>query len=226
MLASGAVLSGQGAGMPNLPGEFHKPTQPDEAAQLIRRTGGWPLMPSPRLPDDYLAGAPAAIDLTGLNLDYVRRAPDGRLQIGAMTPLQTLVEAPLAQDVAGGLLVRAAQLAAGSAMRHLATVGGALTAPKGPPEVALALLVLDASLLLQGASARREAPLSEFAPGADLLLEVSLTAARRGALERVARTPRDEAIVAVAAVMQIEHGVCRHVRLAVGGAGPRPALVR
>ena len=45
-------------------------------------------------------------------------------------------------------------------------------------------------------------------------------------MERVARTPRDEAIVAAVAVMEVEGGVCRRVRLALGGAGLQPSRVR
>jgi carbon-monoxide dehydrogenase medium subunit len=42
------------------------------------------------------------------------------------------------------------------------------------------------------------------------------------AVERVARAPRDEAIVAAAAVVTAQHGLLRQVRVAVGGAHPQP----
>jgi carbon-monoxide dehydrogenase medium subunit len=44
-------------------------------------------------------------------------------------------------------------------------------------------------------------------------------------LARVARSPRDEAIVAVAAKLYVHEGVCRNVRLAVAGASPQPTRV-
>lgn len=72
----------------------------------------------------------------------------------------------------------------------------------------------------------REIPLAGFQPNAlasgELVAEVKFerpAAHAGGALERVARAPRDEAIVAAAALVEVANGVCRQVRLALAGAG-------
>jgi CO/xanthine dehydrogenase FAD-binding subunit len=72
----------------------------------------------------------------------------------------------------------------------------------------------------------REIPLAGFQPNAlasgELIVEVHFdrpSAYAGGALARVARAPRDEAIVAAAALVEMADGVCRQVRLAIAGAG-------
>jgi CO/xanthine dehydrogenase FAD-binding subunit len=117
----------------------------------------------------------------------------------------------------------------------------------GPPEVALALLVLEAVLVVEGAgqtkdegprtnpAARagaesrnpgREMALADYyATGGMLAMDELLVAVRLpspptgavAALARVARTPRDQAIVA--AVALVAPGV---VRVALAGATPKP----
>jgi CO/xanthine dehydrogenase FAD-binding subunit len=211
----------------NRPREFYRPLTVAEAVRLLRRPAARALMPGPRLPDEPFAGIEAAVDLSALPLNYLRAA-EGRIHIGALTPLQTVADSALLTDSGAGLLVRAALLAAGSALRHLATLGGAASAPQGPPEVVLALLALEAVVVVHGA-ARREVPLAEYFPEpAELMEEVSFAPrpGMRTGLERVARTPRDEAMVAVVVAMTVDGGVCRWVRLAAGGVGPRPGLVR
>jgi carbon-monoxide dehydrogenase medium subunit len=117
-------------------------------------------------------------------------------------------------------------------LRHLATVGGALLAQDGPPEVLLALLALAASVVVHGQGGKtREQSLVDFVAAREqslardeLVVEVRFAhpGQSSGALERVARTPRDEAIVAVAAILAVEEGVCRQARLALAGATSRP----
>lgn len=223
--------------MPELPSEFHRPTTLAAALDLLRRPAprAQPLMPGPRLPDDPFAGLEAAVDLSALGLDAVTRDADGGLRLGALLTLQALSEHPEALALAGGVLAQAAHLAGGNAQRQAATLGGAVRqhlgaasglTRDGPPETALALLALDARLVVHGAAGERAMPLSDYyATGGmlamdDLLVAVSVPAqpaGARGALQRVARTPRDQAIVAAACVRA--PGL---LRLAVAGATPRP----
>jgi CO/xanthine dehydrogenase FAD-binding subunit len=223
--------------MPALPREFHRPTTLAAALDLLRRRAPrtQALMPGPRLPDEPFAGLEAAVDLSALGLDAATQEADGSLRLGALLTLQSLAIHPAATALADGLLARAAQLAGGNAQRQAATLGGAVrqhlgaasgVTRDGPPETALALLALDARLIVHGAAGERAMPLSDYYDTGgmlamdELLVAVSVPAqpaGARGALERVARTPRDQAIVAAACVRA--PGL---LRLAVAGATPRP----
>ncbi len=87
-------------------------------------------------------------------------------------------------------------------------------------------VVLDPEHGAPEATRTREIPLAGFQSNAlasgELVAEVKFerpAAYVGGALERVARAPRDEAIVAAAALVEVADGVCRQVRLALAGAG-------
>lgn len=207
--------------MPGQIREFHRAANPARAVELLQRTEvpTGALVIGPRPPDSPFAGAEALVDLGGLALDYIRLDGD-RLQIGALTPLQALVESPAVNALAGGILAQAAQLAAHFGLRNLATVAGALADGDGPPEVLLALLALDAQVLVAGKGEQRIA-LAAYQPApADLVLEVTVprpVAGLGGALARVARTPLDQAIV-VAVATATDTKLC----VAVAGAGAQP----
>jgi CO/xanthine dehydrogenase FAD-binding subunit len=211
------------------PREYRRPATAAEAQELLRREAPrtTPLMLGPRTPDALYADVDAVVDLSGLDLAYVR-AEGGEIHIGALTALQDLADSKVLQSLAGGVLAEAARASAASGMRHVATFGGALLTRDGPPEVRLAVSALDylpgAAVVIQGAD-RYELPLSGWErplPG-EILLEVKFAPPPEpcgGALERVARTPRDEAIVAAAAVVEANNGVARRVRVAVGPCAP------
>ena len=223
--------------MSSNPTEFHRPLDLDQALRLLQRSAPATraLMPGPRAPDEPFADVEAVVDLSQLALDRIEPGDDGALSLGAFATLQTLATHEAARALAGGLLSDSAALAGGNAQRQAATVGGAVRqhlgamaglTRDGPPEVALALLALDARLVVRGASGETAMPLSDYYDtGGMLARDALLVAVRipvqpegaRGALARVARTPKDQAIVAAAAVSA--PGL---VRLCVAGATPRP----
>ncbi|MBI3761451.1 MAG: FAD binding domain-containing protein [Chloroflexi bacterium] len=218
--------------MPTRSREYHRPTDLPDALKLLRRRDvrTIPLVVGPKPPPNPYAEAEAVVDLSRLNLAYVNPTDNGIIHIGAMTPLQDLIDSPLLSSQANGLLPHATQHVAHYGLRHLATVGGAVLSREGPPEVLLALLALDAIVALRG-NGRRGMALPDFlaadaAPG-EMVAEVNFRRLPEtkvgGALERVARTPRDEAIVAAVAVVELaDGGACRSARVAVAGAGLRP----
>lgn len=189
-----------------LPRQIHRPATPAEAAALLQQPGTAPLELGPRVALDPYANAETVVDLSQLSLDYIR-ADEDAIRIGPLTPLQALVESEVIRAHAGGLLARAAQIVAHLGLRHIATIGAAWRATDGPPEVRLALLVLDAA-------ATSDSPLAE--------LILPRRPGLRAALERIARTPRDEAIVAAAVSLTVREGVCREARVALAGACPQP----
>ena len=209
--------------MPTRLRDYFRPADLSAAVQLLRGHpgGAVPLWLGPRPPVDVYQDQAAVVELADLGLAQVT-AEAGQLSLGAALPLQTLVEHPAVQGVANGVLSEAARLSAHLGLRQAATLGGALLAQAGPPEIRLALLALDAVVLTLGAEPRAT-PLAAWEPaGGELPLAVTLGTGLRqgGALERVARMPLDEAIVAAVAVLTAADGVCQAGRVAVASAGP------
>jgi carbon-monoxide dehydrogenase medium subunit len=219
--------------------EYHRPAEAAEALALLQRAGvsTAPLAVGPRVADGHLAGVEAVIDQAQLGLDYVNETADGVVHLGVTASLQQLVDSVLLQSLADGIVAEAALLAGGSAMRHAATVGGMIAYERqaankaqraGPPELLIALLVLEADLIYQRAGQGQvvvtlDAYLStggDVALG-DLLVEVRFArpgSAAHASLARVARTPRDQAIVAAAALLD---GATVRLALAAGGTALR-----
>jgi CO/xanthine dehydrogenase FAD-binding subunit len=225
--------------MTTQPREYLRPEDwPSALAALSRPDrSARPLVTAPRLPAEPFAGVDAVVDLSRLNLASIQQT-ERAVELGALVPLQDLVELNWQTDPAANVLAEAAHLAAHHGLRHLASVGGVLYARTGPPEVLLALLALEAVVVLRSAGevaaeTGRETPLADFLAQENPAtgeVAVAVRFARSpahsgGGLERVARTPRDEAIVAAAAVVELEGGVCKRARVSLAGTGVAPRRV-
>lgn len=214
--------------MPRRIREYHRPADLDGALELLRRrdVSTVPLWTGPRPVALADRDAEAVVDLSAAGLAYVRETEAGQIRVGAMTPLQDLAESPLLKSRASGVLAEAAHLSGHAGLRRLASLGGALADREGPPEVALALLALDAAVIVR-AESEINLPLSQFltrglGEGEVVLAAVVPRLPEAGlgaALERLARTPRDQAIVAAAAVVEMQAGKCRRARLATAAGG-------
>ena len=218
--------------MTTQPSEYYRPEDWPSALAALNAPGrsASPLIIPPRVPAEPYAGVEVVVDLSRLDLATIRQTDSG-IELGALVPLQDLVDAPWRHDAAAGVLSEAAHLAAHPGLRHLATMGGVLSARSGPPEVLLALLALDASVMLMGAGqASRAMPLADFlalpgVPAGEVVAGVKFAqppAHAAAGLARVARTPRDEAIVAAVAMLVVENGVCQRARLCLAGSGVAP----
>ena len=146
--------------------EYHRPAAAAEAAALLGRAEVQTalLVAGARVADEPLAGVEAVVDLGLLGLDRIHASDEGQIHLGGAATLQAVADSLLVQSLAGGLLAEAALLAAGSAQRNAATIGGSLLYARqalaadrrdGPPEVVLALLVLDAEVVVHDAPTRR-----------------------------------------------------------------------
>ena len=208
---------------------YLKPTSVDDALRLLQRrkaravllAGGTELLTRRD------SKVQTVIDLSGLQLDYIRQGKDS-LEIGAMTTLQSLVESPLLADYAGGLLATAAHDTATRTIRNAATLGGSIMAGAAASDLVVALLALDAAIVsASGDSMSLEDALASGAlhDQVKLMLEVRLPlkpASWCATSCRIARLPSDQAIVNVAVALRCEQGLCKDVRLAAGGVGDRP----
>ena len=207
--------------------EILRPTTLPEAVHLLRRptvrtavlAGGTTLVPQARRDVQSL------VDLRNLHLSYIKREGNA-LRIGATTTLQEVAQS---LDVPPAL-AQAAHTSAPINVRNAATLGGVLAGSGFGAPLPVALLVLDAALVIYSPEARQSA-IAAFLAYRDKLLRdgalitevgVPLTGAHV-AFEKVSRTPGDAPIVCVAARLRLDGGAARDVRVAVGGVGPTPA---
>jgi len=189
--------------------EYHRPDQIDEAKKLLARDGTKPILIHPRRDVEPYSTADAAVDLSRLNLNYIKRDGDV-IRIGVMTTLQDVADSPLLRTVARGILPEAASLTAHLGLRNASTIGGVIENPSSAVDVMLALLALGV-----GATPSDASPLQSE-------ISFSCSPQARGALERIARTPKDAPIVAACGVMDEGN---KMMRIAVGGVGIAPTLV-
>ena len=191
--------------------EYHRPKDSETASRLLEGGTGSrivALVPRSKPSLDLYGEVETLVDLNHLGFAYIRR--DGAIiHVGPMTTLQELAESPLIRSVADGILCEAAKFAAHLGLRNSATVQGALETHEHPEEYLLPFLVLDMNPVGWSHLLRD--------------IEIPVRPAEHGAFVRIARTPRDIAIVSACAVMEVEGGACRQVRLAISC--PKPKLI-
>jgi carbon-monoxide dehydrogenase medium subunit len=207
--------------------EYYRPATLAEALALLRRekvrtvplAGGTGLVPT------LGRRAEAVVDLQDLGLDTLAVEGD-HLRIGAMVRLQQLIEAP----EAGPFLARAAHAEGPRNLRNAATIGGTVAGAAPSSELLIALLILDAEVSLRLPDPTTVS-LDRFLDSPGQMLDGGLisavtalapAAAPLVAMERVARTPKDRPIVAVAARLERSGDLCSGACLALAGVASRP----
>ena len=215
--------------LPNLT-EYHRPTTLSGALRLLaqRKVRTVPLAGGTALVPSRDPSVEAVVDLSGLNLAEMGwHARQG--YIGAMTTLQTLVSDATARRYANGLLVEAARVCVTRNILNVATIGGTIITGNAACDLLVALLVLDARVTVRVRRARTLA-LENFLSAPHEYLDRGiithvnfpyLKIPHGAALVRIARTPRDAAIVNAAAFVVPDGNICKQVQLALGGVAPR-----
>ncbi|HEX6737138.1 MAG TPA: 2Fe-2S iron-sulfur cluster-binding protein [Vicinamibacteria bacterium] len=208
---------------------YHRPTRLEDALALAGQ-GVVPLAGGTRL----LAGAaevPNVLDLAALGLCEIESA-DGDLELGALTPLQDVLDSPLAYTTTAGLLPAACRAHSPSRMlRGMATLGGEAVTAAHDSELAAALLALNAVFVVARPDGNVEIPAVRFLrdPRADLqggglVTALFVPGAPQGAaLERVAVLPTAPALLSVAVALSFSGGKCARARVAVTGLAGPPA---
>jgi aerobic carbon-monoxide dehydrogenase medium subunit len=176
------------------------------------------------------------VDLSALGLDAIRVSTDGSMVIGALATLEQIAASDLLRSQTRGLLNQAAKQTAPPGIRSLASLGGALQDRSGPFDLALALLALDARaeiwtdetgermLAVEELFARGEGALQRGELLAGVRFELPWQPGWSWSLQRIARTARDEAIVAAVALVKPgkDGASFQAAALAISGAGPFP----
>ena len=170
------------------------------------------------------------LDISALPFDAIEQWED-RLVLGALATLEALARDEKVRTFAGGVLAEAAHAEATSLLRQQGRLAGALLTDVGRSEIAPVLLALDARVSVQQMNGLKTWPLADFfeqmetALGRGLLVQVDIPrplAETRVRRERVARAPRDRAILSVAGAVRLDGGRIAAVRLAVSGVGALP----
>jgi aerobic-type carbon monoxide dehydrogenase small subunit (CoxS/CutS family)/CO/xanthine dehydrogenase FAD-binding subunit len=205
---------------------YHWARDVDEALSLLSAyqgkgailAGGVDLARSPRTDIEGL------IDITGIGLSYVRK--ENGLQIGATTTLTEILEHPLAQEYAGGILPETLRKVAYPALRNVATLGGAAVSAHPWADIPTLLVALGAQARWQGS--REEKATVEELYGREfrkifresVLLELFFPAWDGAfAFEKITRNAGDIALLNVCASLGLKDG---KIALGPGGCG-RPA---
>ncbi len=214
---------------------YYAPANVGEAVKLLAELGGNAAVLAggtdlaPEL--NYYDAKPGALLYIGnLGLSYVKEE-DGKLVIGAGTTIAQL----LANDLIAKKLDVVAQAAAthGSpAIRTAATIGGNLCQASPAGDAILPLMVSDAELVLASAKGERVVAIKDFFTGPgesvrnpdELLIEirVPLLAGKAAFAKLGRRKAQVLAIVSAAVRLEIEGGVCKNARIAIGSMAPTP----
>jgi CO/xanthine dehydrogenase FAD-binding subunit len=176
-----------------------------------------------------------AMSLARAGLDRIDEA-NGSITIGATATLARLERLESLPIVAA-----AARMIGGPAVRTMATAGGNLFAPPPHGDLAVPLLALDGQVDVLGRQGPRTLPLETFlsqrtpldggrAAGAPAELvtavHVPRPAGKTAYFKLARRRANAAAVVAVAARVSLDDGICTDARVALGAAGPHASRAR
>lgn len=201
---------------------YWRPSTITQAFELLERPGAVVLAGGTRLNGGSSAEQVEVVDLQALHLDGIEPETGDVLRIGAMVPLQQLVDSLQVPAV----VREAARREQPSTLRAQGTLGGCVATGHAESELLAALLVHEAVVHIDTSRATEAVPLESLL--ADLPLgagrvvtAVTLRTAGTAAAAHTARTPADRAIVAAFA-RATEDGR----RIALTGVAPTPILVQ
>jgi carbon-monoxide dehydrogenase medium subunit len=161
---------------------------------------------------------------------------NGGLSLGSMISFRDLeTDAVIAREYPA--LAKAVSLLANPQVRNVATVGGNLSNAAPSADCAPPLMVMEATLKLQGPGGEREVPIDMFFTGpgescmeaGEVLTQIHIPekANHTGtAFLKVGRVAQDIAVVNAAVLLVLDKKKCVGCRLAVGAVAPVPLRLR
>jgi CO/xanthine dehydrogenase FAD-binding subunit len=224
------------------PFEYSSPKTLKETLSLIEKfgaqgiliAGGTDLIPLLKL---RFMTPRYVVDISKLSeLDFIKS--DGKLlRIGALTKHRTLERSTVVMQSAP-ILAEAASLIGSPLIRNMGTVGGNLVNASPCSDTSTPLLALGAQLQLVKSSGQRIVAIDDFFLDVkktviqhdELLTEVQIPDRPPGtgaAFVKVGRRMgNDLSVVSVAASINMQKGVCKAARIALGSVAPTPVRVR
>ncbi len=224
---------------------YLSPRTIDEALALLSRYGGEARLLAggtdliPQLKRREIKAPAFVIDLKGipgidgLSYDEARSC----LTIGALTTIAEIGRSEIVRRAFPALFQAAGAMACPQ-VRNRGTFAGNICNAVPSADSAPGLIALGASVAIRGASGERVVPLDEFFTGPrttvlrpeEMLVEIRVPVAppatRSVYLKLSPRHSMDLAVVGVAAMVNLEDGVCRDVRIALGAVAPTPVRAR
>ena len=217
---------------------YVRPTTLDEALSVLATSdgdtkvlaGGHSLLP---IMKTRLARPDRLVDIGRLaELRGIRRLPDGRLSIGALTTYTEMLADPAV--TAYGLLADVLPRIGDVQVRNRGTIGGSIAHADPASDMPAILLALDAEIVARSAGGERTIPITSFFEGAfasalepeELITEVRLPGGRDdvGSAYRAIEQPASGySIAGVAAVIGAHDGSrWRFCSVGVTGVGEHP----
>jgi carbon-monoxide dehydrogenase medium subunit len=216
--------------------DYYRPKTVAEALALLRKhkdskllAGGHSLLPAMKL---RLASPRALVDIGGIKGLSGIKARGKSIDIGARTTHAEIAASALVQRSCPLLAETAAQIG-DPQVRNRGTIGGSLAHADPAADFPTAIAALDATLVAKGPKGDRRIAAGKFftdlfttalKPG-EMLTAVSVPVLGKGtgsAYLKHRHPASAYAVVGVAAIVELENGKCRRVRLAVGGVTANP----
>lgn len=222
--------------------EYFAPHTLDEALTLLDRhgddakvlAGGQSLIPMMKL---RIVGPRCLVDINGIDSLRGLREDGGWLRMGALCRHAEVVASPLVASRVPLMLDSASQTA-DVQVRNRGTVGGSLAHADPAGDWPTALLALDTTVTIAGATGRRMLPLEQFlvdayttalGPG-ELLAEVAVRlpeARSGGAYVKFEKRAGDFAVASVGVQLGLDGaGACSQVAISLGAVGAMPMRAR
>lgn len=171
------------------------------------------------------------IDVTRLGLNYIQDDAE-EVRVGATTTMEQVATSAAVAKLANGVLSSSCCQGWPGPVRNAATLGGNVVGAGPFADTPPALLALDAEAVVARVEGEESIPLSEFfldyrrtAVGRGILRELRIpkpSPLMRGAFLKFSRGSGEQALVNVAVVVELNEGVCQHVRVAVGAVSRIP----
>ena len=174
------------------------------------------------------------VDISNLNLGYIRKDKDG-INIGAATLLGLIESSPILSSGPYIVVSEAVSMLATPTIRNMATIGGNICNASPAADLPLALMVLDATVKIAGLKGSRVLPIGDFfqdvkktiLDDGELLVEIHIPVSSKNsgtAFQKLRhhQASVDLAIVNVATKLTCSDNLCEDARIALGAVAKTP----
>ena len=222
------------------PREYYRPRDLCEATWLLSSYGRKAKVIAGGT--DLLVAKPSEVeclvDISNLNLGYIRKEEDG-INIGAAATLDLIESSPILSSEPYRVVSEAVSMMSTPTVRNMATIGGNICNASPAADLPLALMVLDSTVKVVGLSGSKILSIGDFFKDVnqtildedELLVEVHIpySSKNSGAAFMKLRhhqTSVDLAIVNAATKLTCSDNFCEDARIALGAVAKTPTYAK